>query len=319
MTDDQQTSNSWQIQKGKIMYFAEAAEHAKTKTETVNEKHLPTVYQQICTSYHAIDDFRAKLLALLPFATGAGIFLLLNKDAVTADVKPFFGPIGLFGVVITLGLFAYEIYGIRKCHELIIGGQQIEGWLHVAGPFTGRPREVLGFINEPFAAGIIYPAVMAAWTFIGLVFVWSQAWLIALVVFALGFGLSYSYNRRLKRGGADVIALNKLNQCILQAEESGDRDNLASHLHQDFTIIRASGEKQDRQMFLKAVEDNKNRGRSADLTDVRFYGNCAIFTCRVTTTRDKDGKTTVGHFWNTRKFMRHEKGWLCLGWQVMKM
>ena len=53
--------------------------------------------------------------------------------------------------------------------------KQIEGWLHSAGPFTGRPRELLNFINEPFASGIIYPAVMAAWTFIGLVFLKSQA------------------------------------------------------------------------------------------------------------------------------------------------
>ena len=301
------------------MCFAEAAEHAKTKTETVNEKHLPTVYAQICTSYHAIDDFRAKLLALLPFATGAGIFLLLNKDAVTTDLKCFFGPIGLFGFAITLGLFAYEIYGIKKCHALIVGGTQIEGWLHIDGPFTGRPRDVLSFINEPFASGIIYPAVMAAWTFIGLVFVKSQAWWIALVVFSLGFGLSFLYNYRLKLEGDDVIPLNKLNQCILQAEESGDRDKLAFLLRQDFTIVRASGEKQDRQMFLEAVEDNKNRGRSADLSDVRLYGNYAIFTCRVTTTRDKDGKAAVGHFWNTRMFVRQDKEWLCLGWQVMKI
>ena len=301
------------------MCFAEAAEHPKTKTETVNEKHLPTVYQQICTSYHAIDDFRAKLLALLPFATGAGIFLLLNKDAITADSKPFFGPIGLFGFAITLGLFAYEIYGIKKCHALILGGKQIEGWLHIDGPFTGRPRDVRDLINEPFASGIIYPAVMAAWTFIGLVFVWSQhAWWIALEVFFLGFALSLLYNRQLKLEGDDV-ALNKLNQRILQAEESGDRDKLASFLHQDFTLVRASGEKQDRQMFLDAVEDNKNRGRSADQSDVRFYGNCAIFTCRVTTTRDKDSKAAVGHFWNTRMFVRQDTGWLCLGWQVMKI
>ena len=42
---------------------------------------------------------------------------------------------------------------------------------------------------------------------------------------------------------------------------TGDRDKLAFLLGQDVTIIRASGEKQDRQMFLEAVEDNKNRGR----------------------------------------------------------
>ena len=31
------------------------------------------IYDQICTSYHAIDDFRAKLLGLIPLVTGAGI------------------------------------------------------------------------------------------------------------------------------------------------------------------------------------------------------------------------------------------------------
>lgn len=297
------------------MSFAEAGEHAKT--ETVNEKHLPTVYAQICTSYHAIDDFRAKLLALLPIATGAGIFLLLNKDAVTTDLKYFFGPIGLFGLVITLGLFAYEIYGIKKCHALILGGTQIEGWLRIDGPFTGRPRDVLNFINEPFASGVIYPAVMAAWTFIGLVFFKSQAWWIALIVFSVGLGLSLFYNHQLKSDGTG--ALNKVNQRMLLAEENGNRDKLAPLLHQDFTIIRASGEKQDRQTFLQAVEDNKNRGRAADLSDVRFYRNYAIFTCRVTTTRDKDGKADVGHFWNTRMFVRQDKEWRCLGWQVTKM
>jgi len=302
------------------MLFAKSADSKEAGTETVNEKSLPTAYQQICTNYHAIDDFRAKLLALLPFATGAGIFLLLNKDMATAELKLFFGPLGLFGFAITLGLFAYEIYGIKKCHALIVGGKKIEGWLHIDGPFTARPREALGLINEPFAAGIIYPAVMAAWTFTGLVFAWSQhAWWIALVVFSMGLGFSLLYNRQLKSEGEKTIALNKLNRRILQAEESGDQACLASLLHNDFTIVRAGGEKQDRQMYLDAVEANKSRGRSADQSEVRFYGDCAVFTCRVTTTRDKDGAAALGHFWNTRMFLRQDKGWLCVSWQVMKI
>jgi hypothetical protein len=283
-------------------------------------ENILAVYDQLCKSYHAIDDFRAKLLALLPLATGGGIFLLLNKDIATAELKPFFGPIGLFGFAITLGLFAYEIYGIRKCHALILGGKQIEGWLYSNGPFTGRPREVLQVINEPFAAGIIYPAVMAAWTFIGLVFAWSRyAYWIAIVVFFAGFGLSLFYNHRLKSEGDETIALNELNQRILEAEESGDQACLDPILRHDFTIVRASGEKQVRQVFLDSVEANKNRGRSADQSEVRFYGNCAVYTCRVTTTRDKDGNAAVGRFWNTRIFQRQEKGWLFVSWQVMKM
>ena len=78
-------------------------------------------------------------------------------------------------------------------------------------------------------------------------------------------------------------------------------------MRNDFTIVRASGEKQDRQMFLDSLEANRNRGRSADQSEVRFYRNCAVFTCRVTTTPDKDGKAAVGHFWNTRIFQRQKK------------
>jgi len=69
-------------------------------------------------------------------------------------------------------LFAYEIYGIKKCHDLIEAGIQLEGDLHSRGQFICRHRYAMGFINEPFAAGIIYSAVLASWIF--LVFVVSS-------------------------------------------------------------------------------------------------------------------------------------------------
>lgn len=36
-------------------------------------------YEEVCRSHAAIVDFRGKLLALLPIASGAGIFLLLEQ------------------------------------------------------------------------------------------------------------------------------------------------------------------------------------------------------------------------------------------------
>lgn len=33
---------------------------------------LKAAYQELCSSYHAIDDFRAKLLGFLPLATAGG-------------------------------------------------------------------------------------------------------------------------------------------------------------------------------------------------------------------------------------------------------
>ena len=46
-------------------------------------------YTELCRSYHAIDDFWAKLLAILPIASGAGgVLLLANKPAVADYLEP---------------------------------------------------------------------------------------------------------------------------------------------------------------------------------------------------------------------------------------
>jgi hypothetical protein len=123
---------------------------------------LPMAYQELCKSYQGIEDFRTKLLGFLPLATGAGIFFAA-KDKLVLDHAH---PIAVFGFLITLGLFSFEIYGIRKCHALIQRGKQIERELHTEGQFIGRPQRVLWVINEPFAAALIYPAVMTSWAFL---------------------------------------------------------------------------------------------------------------------------------------------------------
>jgi hypothetical protein len=43
---------------------------------------LSPVYQELCKSYLAIEDFRAKLLGFLPVVTGAGI-VFTAKDGGT--------------------------------------------------------------------------------------------------------------------------------------------------------------------------------------------------------------------------------------------
>jgi hypothetical protein len=77
-----------------------------------------------------------------------------------------FGAVGLFGLLITIGLFVYEIYGIKKCHALIRAGQMIEARLNLyGGQFVARPQNIARVLNEPCAAGIICPTVTAAWAF----------------------------------------------------------------------------------------------------------------------------------------------------------
>ena|SRR2546425_459832 len=180
---------------------------------------LLKVYEQLCNSYRSIDDFRAKLLGFLPLATGTGVFLLVTDQAKIKFIQPLFRPIGAFGFIITLGLFFYELYGIKKCTHLIRAGIDLENDLRInSGQFTKRPPGVALLINEPLAAGVIYPAVLGAWTFLFLAFPQiqdaaqvqpqytdplkfrdaAQWW--AIRVFLVGFAVSFFYNLWLIKG-----------------------------------------------------------------------------------------------------------------------
>ena len=95
------------------------------KPEDPTDEHRKMAYQEVCMSYRAIDDFRAKLLGLLPLVSGTGIFFLLNMKTTSV----YLGPIGLFGSVVTLGLFLYELSCLQKCQYLIGHGEEIEPFL----------------------------------------------------------------------------------------------------------------------------------------------------------------------------------------------
>lgn len=77
---------------------------------TPREKILLADYSEVCKSHDAITDFRAKLLALLPLASGAGIGVLVTRKG--GDVSPteagLLLALGIFGAVVTAGLFLYS-------------------------------------------------------------------------------------------------------------------------------------------------------------------------------------------------------------------
>lgn len=180
-----------------------------------NEASLIAAYEQVCSSCHVIDDFRAKLLGFLPLVSGAGIFFLLSDafsdQAKQNFAKQFLMPIGGFGFIVTLGLFLYELHGIKKCDYLINVGKQIETKLGIEGRFTNLPGKVdfLGIeINEPLAARIIYPAVLAAWTFLAIVFTLPH---IALLIATLIFILSSYISSKLDLKGRTAA---QKSQCI---------------------------------------------------------------------------------------------------------
>lgn len=97
----------------------------------------------------------AKLLTLLPLATGTGGILLLRGN----EHLPALGPIGLFGVAATVGLFMYEIRGIQRCHRLEQQAGVLERGLKLTpgeAQFMGDPGRPLGIVGPPAAGLIIY-------------------------------------------------------------------------------------------------------------------------------------------------------------------
>lgn len=167
-------------------------------------------YVEACKSHAAITDFRAKLLALLPISSATGIGLLVLQvggDVEKVDSYLLLG-LGLFGAVVTIGLFFYELRQIDICKQLRNHAAWIEKELGIAaGQFSGRRErlsireaflpgphrarddrlkalelagqaaaktEGTGFLGRPLigaeAAGyVIYPTVIVAWMVVAIV------------------------------------------------------------------------------------------------------------------------------------------------------
>lgn len=162
-----------------------------------DEEDLRLAYQEVCRTYHGIDDFRAKLLGLLPLATGAGLLVLQTKQA--TSVRNLAVAAGVFGFVATIGLFAYELHGIKRCHYILHTGTQLEHDLGVFGQFSSRPPK-MGHFDEPFAASVIYSASLAGWAVLAFSFSFlgwdfSFKWLVLAAVAALVFAVSFWRSR----------------------------------------------------------------------------------------------------------------------------
>ena len=162
--------------------------------ERIDAENLRTVYAELCTSYHAIADFRAKLLGFLPLASGAGIFLFFGQQGIKTQTLSVLISVGLFGFLVTLGLFTYELRGIQRCNALIEAGKDLENKLGFDGQFKLRPKAISGVIGTTLAARMIYPAVLAAFLFIALLKLIPE-WvggIVAALIFIGGMSASFS-------------------------------------------------------------------------------------------------------------------------------
>ncbi len=129
-----------------------------------DSRNMAVGYEELCKTYNAIRDFRAKLLGFLPLASGGGIFLLLEKSE-----SGYLIPIGLIGALVTLGLWFYEKHNMNRCHNLIKRGAEWETSLTGnGGQFQDHPLK-----KEPdkmslviVAARFVYGSVFAGWLFV---------------------------------------------------------------------------------------------------------------------------------------------------------
>jgi hypothetical protein len=106
---------------------------------------LLSYYGEVCRSHEEITDFRAKLLALLPIASGTGIGLLVIHADGKGDIPAWLlVPLGLFGALVTVGLFFFEFRQMDQCRQLRNTGVWIEDRLEFdAGRFRSE-RAKLG-------------------------------------------------------------------------------------------------------------------------------------------------------------------------------
>jgi hypothetical protein len=174
------------------------------EASTESQVALGLAYQQLCASHNALTDFRAKLLALLPLASGAGIFLLLEQSPDSGALTA----IGLFGFAVTLGLFIYEWIGIETCVDLRERGARLEEELGIPwrmGQFQHNPRRPLrGPLSVEGASWLVYLSVLLAWAYLaGESGEWWEGlrWLILLAVGGIALLLKFrpSLRKRLKR------------------------------------------------------------------------------------------------------------------------
>jgi hypothetical protein len=128
------------------------------------------LYDEVCVNVRTTDDISFKLLGFVPLVSGSGIVVLLNTSTITTNIglSVF---VGIFGAVVTFGLYRWELKNINLCHWLIRLGAELERErFHLnQGQFLMRHERAsppLFFGREfqkPQSERMIYWAAIIAW------------------------------------------------------------------------------------------------------------------------------------------------------------
>lgn len=140
---------------------------ADTELSEVRCAALRAIYEELCKSHDGVSEFRAKLLALLPLASGTGLFAVINIDQV--QKLEHLLAIGIFGGLVALALYLYEIRGIQRCEILTLRAKAVEDLLshrELEGAFAPLPEMRFRLASNTLAAAVIYPSTISVWAYV---------------------------------------------------------------------------------------------------------------------------------------------------------
>ena len=127
-------------------------------------------YEQALATFRMLADIRFKLLALVPFISGAGIAFLTADPMHVSDAVIL--AISLMGFVVTIGLTIYNIRNTQLMETTRYRAQELERLMMfpVGGQFERSPQRIACFGIVPIWAdaglALIYGTVLAAWVFL---------------------------------------------------------------------------------------------------------------------------------------------------------
>jgi len=156
---------------------------------TEGKDNLLAAYQAACSRHQQIDEFRGKLLALLPIASGAAGLLLLKNSG---TFEKYLTPIGIYGFAVTFGLSIYELYGISVCKRIIDQAGDLEKKLCIPEPMgqykdRQRNKPWQRLLEAEMASWVVYLSVLAGWVYIAGINGWWHhvpSWIIIITVAA---------------------------------------------------------------------------------------------------------------------------------------
>lgn len=152
------------------------SEELKSDSQSDTQRILIMLYGEVCSSWRGLLDVRFKLLGLVPaISVVAFIGLFSSGGSGTQASSIARTAIALFGLLITLGLFVYELRNSQLYDDLISRGRKIEEELGIdTGQFRGRRTPTHALIKHDIAINLIYGTVLVGWlfTFVAIWFGW---------------------------------------------------------------------------------------------------------------------------------------------------